>query len=168
MEDETDNVVPPRDVPLPDEQEAEDESTENKEHQRRTNQTTAPFESQETKGSHVSFGSVNVHKHRMTLGVNPSAHGIPVELAWEEHSSELFDDVEKFEDSTTHELHRIAAVSRKKIAENHHSRDSITKSQSEVEKIKRSIAKSENDPIDCIGDDKRRFCLFCCCVRRQK
>ena len=42
--------------------------------------------------STVSFGDkVRVHKHRMTLGDNPSANGIPITVAWEVDDSEEID-----------------------------------------------------------------------------
>ena len=48
--------------------------------------------------SHVSFGSVHVHEHRMTLGSNPDvSYGVPVELAWSADASDLFDSIEEFE-----------------------------------------------------------------------
>ena len=48
--------------------------------------------------SHVSFGSVHVHEHRMTLGSNPDVCcGVPVELAWSADASDLFDSIEEFE-----------------------------------------------------------------------
>jgi hypothetical protein len=50
--------------------------------------------------SGVSFGSVHVHQHRMTLGVNPEVrHGVPVELAWEVEQSCVFDTVDEFEET---------------------------------------------------------------------
>jgi hypothetical protein len=49
--------------------------------------------------SGVSFGSVHVHQHRMTLGANPEVrHGVPVELAWEVERSCVFDTVDEFEE----------------------------------------------------------------------
>jgi hypothetical protein len=48
--------------------------------------------------SHVSFGSVHVHEHRMTLGTNPGvSYGVPVELAWSAETSDMFDSIEEFE-----------------------------------------------------------------------
>ena len=42
--------------------------------------------------STVTFGDkVRVHKHRMTLGDNPSANGIPITIAWEADDSEEID-----------------------------------------------------------------------------
>ena len=42
--------------------------------------------------STVSFGDkVRVHNHRMTLGDNPSANGIPITIAWEADDSEEID-----------------------------------------------------------------------------
>jgi hypothetical protein len=102
----------------------------------------------------------------MTLGVNPSTtNGLPVELAWEEHSSEIL-DIDNFEENNNHELHRISAVSRQKIAEKHHSRNSITRTEKEVAKIQRSIAKSENDK-DKDGDN-HDWRSFCCCLRKKR
>ena len=95
--------------------------------------------------SHVSFGHVEVHKHRMTMGSNPSATGIPVELAWEEESSERI-PVDEFQEH--HDVHRIATKARRRIAEEHHSRASISIVENEATKIKKSIAKSKTDPVD--------------------
>jgi hypothetical protein len=62
---------------------------------------TAGSEDADTKNvstSHVSFGSVHVHEHRMTLGTNPDvSYGVPVELAWSADTSDMFDSIEEFE-----------------------------------------------------------------------
>ena len=95
--------------------------------------------------SQVSFGTVNVHKHRMTLGQNPAASGIPVELAWEEWGSETL-DVDEFEKARPDKaVHRIAKTSRERIAEEGHSRESILHVQEEMEWIKKSREASEGD-----------------------
>jgi hypothetical protein len=53
-----------------------------------------------TGNSGVSFGSVHVHQHRMTLGANPEVrYGVPVELAWEVERSCVFDTVDEFEET---------------------------------------------------------------------
>lgn len=101
--------------------------------------TSKPNESKASLGSHVSFGEVHVHSHRMTLGSNPSATGVPVELAWEENSSEHM-KIDEFEEH--HQVHRIAAKERRKIAEAHHSRDSITMVEEDSERIKKAIQES--------------------------
>ena len=101
--------------------------------------------------SHISFGEVRVHKHRMTLGDNPSADGIPVEIAWEEEESETL-SVDRFEEEhPTHEVHRIAKTSREKIAQERHSRQSIKRVEQEVEKIKKSREASERDEDRKLG-----------------
>jgi len=97
--------------------------------------------------SKVSFGNVNVHKHRMTLGTNPStAIGVPVELAWDEESSE-FVTVEEFE-KRDKSLQRIPHRKRQEIAEVHHSHDSISRRREEVAEAQRSIAASANEDPD--------------------
>jgi len=101
--------------------------------------------------THVSFGEVNVHTHRMTLGTNPSANGIPVELAWYEEESETL-TVDKFEkEHPIHEVHKIAKASREKIAQRRHTRQSIKRVENEVEKIKKSREKSEHDEEQTLG-----------------
>jgi hypothetical protein len=53
--------------------------------------------------SHVSFGSVHVHEHRMTLGTNPEvSYGVPVELAWAADASDMYDSIEEFERKAHH------------------------------------------------------------------
>lgn len=116
-------------------------------------------------GSHVSFGPVRVHTHRMTLGTNPSTRtGVPVELAWQYDESLDFSNLDGFEEHVSSEtqqqnlyrgggssdarrVHRIAAASRERIAELHHSRDSIVRVEHEVKEIQKSRTQSEHDRV---------------------
>ena len=98
--------------------------------------------------SKVSFGTVNVHKHRMTLGTNPStAIGVPVELAWDEESSE-FVTVEEYEKQHDAPLRRIPHRQRQEIAEVHHTRESLSRAREEVAQTQRSIAASASEDPD--------------------
>jgi hypothetical protein len=110
-------------------------------------------------GNHnVSFGSVNIHKHRMTLSNNPATRiGLPVEIAWEEHSSELL-NIDEYESSkTSNSLHRLPASTRRKIAEQHHTRESILRVEDEIKEAKKSI---ESSKLDKPGPK-----MFHCCVQ---
>jgi hypothetical protein len=50
--------------------------------------------------SSVSFGSVHVREHRMTLGRNPGVgYGVPVELAWDVVGSNEFTTIEEYEEN---------------------------------------------------------------------
>ena len=110
-------------------------------------------------GSHVSFGSVNVHKHRMTMGTNPfTSIGVPVELAWEEESSETM-PVDAFERShPPPPPRRLKVRERQEIAEAHHTRDSIERRQEEVHEAQRSIEASgrDDDPDRPLWRRRRR------------
>jgi hypothetical protein len=94
----------------------------------------------------VSFGEVHVHRHRLTLGDNPGvSSGIPLQLGWEEESSELV-DVEAFEKRhSDRSVTRIAKSRREAIASEHHTRDSIVRVQEEVREIQHSVQDSERD-----------------------
>jgi len=105
--------------------------------------------SEPTSVSKVSFGNVNVHKHRMTLSNNPSAtYGVPVELAWDEESSELL-TVDQYEkDHEKKDLHRMTAGERQQIAAVNHTRESITERLQEVYAAKQSISTSAAENPD--------------------
>jgi len=96
--------------------------------------------------SKVSFGIVNVHKHRMTLSTNPFAvTGIPVELAWGETSCEEFrvDDFEK--KFAKKNLRKMTSEERLAIVEQHHSRGSITLIEEQLKGARASIYLSKRD-----------------------
>jgi len=99
--------------------------------------------------SKVSFGNVNVHKHRMTLGTNPSAkNGIPVELAWDVLSCEEL-AVDEFEERHGEKnLRRIDADKRQEIAEVNHSRGSIVRAKEEVKGTQARIYLSKREDPD--------------------
>jgi hypothetical protein len=95
----------------------------------------------------VSFGFVNIHKHRMTLSNNPATRiGLPVEISWEEHSSELL-NVDEYESTkqSHSSLHRLPASTRRKIAEQHHTRESIRRVEEDIKEAKKSIESSKLD-----------------------
>ena len=103
-------------------------------------------------GSGVSFGSVHVHEHRMTLGSNPEVRrGVPVELAWEVEQSEVFSTVDEFEEKAhadgrdSGNARRIAAWKREAIAEAHHSRESIVRVTNEIQAIQQNRHDSQRD-----------------------
>lgn len=99
--------------------------------------------------SKVSFGNVNVHKHRMTLGTNPSAkNGIPVELAWDVLSCEelAVDEFEKRHGEKN--LQKLDADKRQEIAEVNHSRGSIVRTQEEVKGAQARIFLSKREDPD--------------------
>ena len=112
----------------------------------------------------VSFGRVNVHKHRMTLGNHPFASGIPVELSWDVESSDEM-SMEAYESSSTSDAntdqhhdtssnsqsspHRLTSQIRREIAEEHHSRESIFAVLKEASLLRHAIVKSlEEDHND--------------------
>ena len=73
-----------------------DDNTQNNNTKKKGND--ADINKNDVSTSHVSFGSVHVHEHRMTLGSNPDvSYGVPVELAWSADASDLFDSIEEFE-----------------------------------------------------------------------
>ena len=106
----------------------------------------------------VSFGRVNVHKHRMTLGNHPFASGIPVELSWDVESSdemsmEAYESTSSTSDANTDQHHdtssnsqssphRLTSQIRREIAEEHHSRESIFAILKEASLLRHSIVKS--------------------------
>ena len=99
--------------------------------------------------SGVTFGDVHIHKHRMTMGTNPSVKvGVPVELDWEKTSSELL-SVDHYED-THHqfELRRLNRLERQDIALVNHSRDSVIRRQQEVFEAQRLMDESARDSTD--------------------
>jgi hypothetical protein len=103
-------------------------------------------------GSGVSFGSVHVHEHRMTLGSNPEVRrGVPVELAWDVEESNVFSTVDEFEEQAHGEgresgsAKRIAAWKREAIAEAHHSRESIVRVETEIQTIQQQRHDSQRD-----------------------
>ena len=92
--------------------------------------------------SHVSFGRVSVHQHRMTLGTNPSVtNGIPVELCWEAESS-YESELEDYERMERRKPGRLSPQTRREIAEEHHSRESIFATLKEASLIRHAIEKS--------------------------
>jgi hypothetical protein len=95
----------------------------------------------------VSFGSVRIHKHRMSLGDNPGVStGVPVTLAWEVEESLRFDSIEEAaKESGKHGLHRISRNRREEIANQLHSRSSIVRLQDEIKSIQVSRTASERD-----------------------
>lgn len=99
--------------------------------------------------SKVSFGKVNVHKHRMTLSTNPSAAtGIPVELAWGETSCEEL-HVDEFEKKYAKKnLRKMTSEERLAIVIEHHSRGSITLVEEQVKGARASIYLSKRDDPD--------------------
>ena len=118
--------------------------------------------------SGVSFGRVNVHRHRMTLGsAHPFASGIPIELSWDVVSSDemsMTDYEEEQSSSCTASVtggdanrdrhgsrsppRRYTPQDRREIAEEHHTRESIFAILKEASLIRHAIVKSleeEND-----------------------
>lgn len=114
----------------------------------------------------VSFGDVHIHKHRMTLGVNPSTdYGVPVELAWDQaSSSELFtvDNYEEQQHSTS--LHRLNRHKRQEIAQVNHSRESILKRELEVHEAQQSIERSNREWDQQQAREKLRRATSCCAI----
>jgi hypothetical protein len=103
-------------------------------------------------GSAVSFGSVHVHEHRMTLGSNPEVRrGVPVELAWDVEESNVYSTVDEFEEQAhadgreSGSAKRIAAWKREAIAEAHHSRESIVRVETEIQTIQQQRHDSQRD-----------------------
>jgi hypothetical protein len=103
-------------------------------------------------GSGVSFGSVHVHEHRMTLGSNPEVRrGVPVELAWDVEESNVFSTIDEYEEKAHAEgrdsgsAKRIAAWKREAIAEAHHSRESIVRVETEIQTIQKQRHDSKRD-----------------------
>jgi hypothetical protein len=100
--------------------------------------------------SGVSFGTVRVHEHRLTLGDNPGVSiGVPLTLGWECDDSETY-DLEAFErlskdNNSTGGVHRLTRYKRELIASENHSRDSITLRKKEVRTVQLSRAESEQD-----------------------
>jgi hypothetical protein len=116
--------------------------------------------------SGVSFGSVRVHEHRLTLGDNPGVStGIPLTLGWECDDSETY-DLEAFErlnkeDNSTGGVHRLTRHKRELIASENHSRDSIIKIHREVRSIQLSREDSEQDKAARrVGREKIKKGLF--------
>ena len=108
-------------------------------------------ESSRSVTSDVSFGSVHVHKHRMTLGDNPEATGLPVTIDWEELESEEL-SVDAYEDKQwiegkDHSVRKIAKSKREKIALQNHTRQSLRKVQEEISEIKLSRQESEKEDL---------------------
>ena len=105
----------------------------------------------------VRFGSVRVHKHRMTLGDHPSARGLPVMLAWEVDDSEEIDlaafqerqrEKSEYEQRQEPGLRRLDMFAREEIARRNHTRESLTKVQVEMFQIQKSRMASKNDNVD--------------------
>jgi len=107
--------------------------------------------------STVSFGRVNVHRHRMTLGSNPfTTRGtIPVELSWDAESSDEM-SMEHYESSDVDDSskppkrrpRKLSPDARRTIAEEHHTRESIFAVLKEASLIRHAIVKSLEDEDD--------------------
>jgi len=95
------------------------------------------------KGS-VSFSTVRVHQHRLTLGDNPAvSRGIPLTLDWQIEDSETF-DLELFEAVYGRkDLCCFSSDERKAIARQDHSRDSLVRVRQEVKAIQYSRERSK-------------------------
>jgi hypothetical protein len=98
--------------------------------------------SSSSKKSVVSFGSVCVHTHPVTLGDNPAVSaGLPLALDWHPVRSELFciDEFEKTRKGRSRKVTRLhESVREALLREMGCSTDSLIKVSREIEQIKRS------------------------------
>lgn len=118
--------------------------------------------------SKVSFGSVRIHKHRMSLGDNPGVSGgVPVTLAWEKEESVNYETIDAAEENLTHELRRISKNRREAIAAEHHSRNSVTLAVKEVQSIQESRFDSENDTDRFIKNKTKKRPFFLRWLKRK-
>lgn len=110
--------------------------------------TTTESDTDNSKKSAVSFGTVRVHQHRLTLGDNPGVStGVPLTLGWDVEDSETY-DLQSFERNNASEEHKLSRITRGKrelIASEHHSRGSILQRGNEVREIKKSRETSVTD-----------------------
>mmetsp|Transcript_9363 Transcript_9363/g.21107 ORF Transcript_9363/g.21107 Transcript_9363/m.21107 type:complete len:139 (+) Transcript_9363:431-847(+) len=87
------------------------------------------------------------YDYHFRQGAHPDATGIPLTLAWDAEDSQEF-DLDEFESTHSHkgELRKIAKTKRERIAQQHHSRSSITELQQEMRQIRqfREQGKMEN------------------------
>jgi hypothetical protein len=73
---------------------------------RSSEDTTTTTTIMDSNNSNVSFGTVHVHEHRMTLGRNPGVgHGVPVELSWDVEGSNVFNTIDEYEENTRSQSH---------------------------------------------------------------
>ena len=113
--------------------------------------------------STVSFGDkVRVHKHRMTLGDNPSAKGIPITIAWEAEDSEHIDlkvHVQRQQERQQNQeqqggagggalLRPMGPQRRLRIARQNHSTHSLKKVLNDTRKIQNSRITSREEHIE--------------------
>lgn len=65
-----------------------------------TNSKNSPTNKAHGKHGKISFGTVHVREHRMTLGSHPEVqNGVPIELSWVKQQSFLYDTIDEFEQS---------------------------------------------------------------------
>jgi hypothetical protein len=106
----------------------------------------------------ISFGSVSVHTHPVTLGDNPAVStGLPVTLDWEAVNSECF-DVDEYETMCKgrgHKSQQIHSADREAwLREKGYTRECFEKVCREIRAIKRSRRQSNANPTKELGEPK--------------
>jgi hypothetical protein len=106
-----------------------------------------------SKRSNISFGSVSVHTHNVTLGDNPAVRkGPPLSLEWKSVKSERFnvDEYEQMCKGRPKKALRIPQATREALLrENGHSNDRIKRTSQEIDGIKaaRCMTRLDLDPM---------------------
>jgi hypothetical protein len=103
----------------------------------------------------VSFGSVQVHHHPLTLGCNPggsTSTGPPLTLHWDSFGSDHYPTIEDFSaefhqhKSRDAPVYRIIGSKRREIAAEEHSPEAIAAVEAEIRQIREARFMSSMDP----------------------